>query len=135
LKRFVDGAGRVLARPRHRLRKLLFPDRLFRSLIEACDRVHPRFSGWHASCCMEVVGANKAPRTFRNQPLKGNIMNVHKHMEAIFVVALASVGLGAYALDSMPEAGASASAPVMREAAAPASQALVMCAPRAARRA
>jgi hypothetical protein len=86
---------------------------------------------------MEVVGANKAPRTFRNQPQKGNIMNVHKHMEAIFVVALATVGLGSFALDSMPQASASASAsaPVMREVAAPASQALVMCAPKAARRA
>jgi hypothetical protein len=62
-------------------------------------------------------------------------MNVHKHMEAIFVVALATVGLGSFALDSMPQASASASAPVMREVAAPASQALVMCAPKAARRA
>jgi hypothetical protein len=86
---------------------------------------------------MEIVGENKAPRTFRNQPLKGNIMNVHKHMEAIFVVVLATVGLGTFALDNMPEADASASvsAPMMREVAAPASQALVMCAPRAARRA
>jgi hypothetical protein len=64
-------------------------------------------------------------------------MNLHKHMEAVFVVALATVGLGSFALDSLPEAGASAStaAPVMREVAAPAGQALVMCAPRAARRA
>jgi hypothetical protein len=62
-------------------------------------------------------------------------MNIHKHMETIFVVALATVGLGSFALDSMPEAGASAAAPVMREVAAPANQALVMCAPKAARRA
>jgi hypothetical protein len=68
-------------------------------------------------------------------------MNLHKHMEAVFVVALATVGLGSFALDSLPEAGASASAsastaaPVMREVAAPAGQALVMCAPKAARRA
>lgn len=62
-------------------------------------------------------------------------MNLHKHMEAVFVVALATVGLGSFALDSMPHAGASASAPVMREVAAPDGQALVMCAPKAARRA
>jgi len=61
-------------------------------------------------------------------------MNIHKHMEAIFVVVLATVGLGSYALDNMPEAGANASAPVMR-AAAPADRVAVMCAPRAARRA
>jgi hypothetical protein len=65
-------------------------------------------------------------------------MNIHKHMETIFVIALATVGLGSFALDSVPEANASASAsaPVMREvAAAPAGQALVMCAPKPARRA
>ena len=61
-------------------------------------------------------------------------MNIHKHMETIFVVALATVGLGSFALDSMPQADAS-SAPVMREVAAPANQAVVMCAPKAARRA
>lgn len=61
-------------------------------------------------------------------------MNIHKHMEAIFVVVLATVGLGSFALDSMPEAGANASAPVMR-AAAPADRVAVLCAPRAPRRA
>jgi hypothetical protein len=91
---------------------------------------------------MEVVGANQAPRTFRNQPLKGNIMNIHKHMEAIFVVALAVVGFGTMAIDSMPEAdaSASASAPVMRDVAVQgtkqgAAPVAVVCAPKAARRA
>jgi hypothetical protein len=63
-------------------------------------------------------------------------MNMHKHMEAIFVVALATVGLGSFALDSVPEAGASASAaaPEMRAVAAAGGQAVVMCAPKAAPR-
>jgi len=59
-------------------------------------------------------------------------MNVHKHMEVIFVVALATVSLGSFALDDMP--AVNASTPVMREVAAapaPAGQALVMCAPKA----
>jgi hypothetical protein len=82
------------------------------------------------------VGENESPRTFRNQPLKGNIMNVHKHMEAIFVVALAVVGLGSFAIDGVPETSASAWAPVIREVAAPApsGQALVMCSPKTAPR-
>jgi hypothetical protein len=60
-------------------------------------------------------------------------MNLHKHMEAIFVVALATVGLGSFAID-MP--AASARAPVMRAVAvaAPSGQAVVMCAPKAAPR-
>jgi hypothetical protein len=73
-------------------------------------------------------------------------MNIHKHMEAIFVVALAVVGFGTMAIDSMPEAGASARAPVMRDAASPtampargtaqsAAPVAVVCAPKAARRA
>lgn len=45
-------------------------------------------------------------------------MNVHKHMEAIFIVALATVGLGTMVIDGMPEATASASAPVIRDVAA-----------------
>jgi hypothetical protein len=59
-------------------------------------------------------------------------MNVHKHMEVIFVVALAVVGLGSFAIDGLPEADARA--PVMRDVAAPSGQALVMCAPKAAPR-
>ena len=60
-------------------------------------------------------------------------MNVHKHMEAIFVVALAVVGLGSLAIDGLPEAGASAGTPVIRDA-APSGQAVVMCSPKAAPR-
>lgn len=41
-------------------------------------------------------------------------MNIHKHMEAIFVGALAAVGLGSYLLDSLPEAQARP-APLPRE--------------------
>jgi hypothetical protein len=67
-------------------------------------------------------------------------MNIHKHMEVIFVVALATVGLGSFALDSMQEAEASASAPVMRNVAASGTQqgtaaVAIVCASRAARRA
>jgi hypothetical protein len=63
-------------------------------------------------------------------------MNVHKHMEAIFVVALATVGLGTMVIDGMPEAGASSRTPVMRAVAAQgAAPVAVVCAPRATRRA
>jgi hypothetical protein len=62
-------------------------------------------------------------------------MNVHKHMEVIFVVALATVGLGSFALDSMPEAGASAAAPMMRAVATPADRVVVVCTPKAPSRA
>jgi hypothetical protein len=84
---------------------------------------------------IQEAWAKRIARTFRNQPLKGNIMNLHKHMEAIFVVALATVGLGSFAID-MPEAGANASAPAMRAVAvaAPTGQAVVMCSPKAAPR-
>jgi hypothetical protein len=55
-------------------------------------------------------------------------MNVHKHMEAIFVVTLAAVGLGSYALDSLPdaEAQASATAPVMRAVVVPGAMPVVV---------
>jgi hypothetical protein len=64
-------------------------------------------------------------------------MNIHKHMEAIFVVALAVAGLGSMAFDSMSEARASAHMPVIRDVAvAPAAgTAAVMCASKAPRRA
>lgn len=68
-------------------------------------------------------------------------MNVHKHMEAIFVVALAVVGLGTMVIDGMPEATAGAHAPVIRDvAAAPAkaqgaAPAAMLCASRTAHRA
>jgi stage V sporulation protein SpoVS len=68
-------------------------------------------------------------------------MNVHKHMEAIFVVALAVVGLGTMVIDGMPEATAGAHAPVIRDvAAAPvkaqgAAPVAMLCTSKAARRA
>ncbi|ALK94972.1 hypothetical protein AB595_00520 [Massilia sp. WF1] len=75
------------------------------------------------------------PPAFRNQPLKGNIMNIHKHMEAIFVVAFTVVVLGTSAFDSTAQAGAG-SAPVIRDVAAtPADAAAVACAAQAPRRA
>jgi len=65
-------------------------------------------------------------------------MNVHKHMEAIFVVALATVGFGTMLIDSVPEAGART--PVMRDVAAQgtkqdAAPVAMLCAPKAAHRA
>jgi hypothetical protein len=65
-------------------------------------------------------------------------MNIHKHMEAIFVVALAAVGFGTFTIDSMAEAEAGTRAPMVREAAsspASADALAVMCAARPARRA
>lgn len=56
-------------------------------------------------------------------------MNIHKHMEAIFLATLVIVGGGAFALDDLP--AADAAAPVMRNVATPGSAALVMCAPKA----
>jgi hypothetical protein len=56
-------------------------------------------------------------------------MNIHKHMEAIFLAALVVVGAGAFALDDLP--AADAAAPVMRHVAMPDATAVVMCAPKA----
>ena len=56
-------------------------------------------------------------------------MNIHKHMEAVFLAALAVVGAGSFVLDDVP--AADAAAPVLREAAMPGATALVMCAPKA----
>ena len=33
-------------------------------------------------------------------------MNIHKHMEAIFVVTLAIIGVGEFVFDSLPDAAA-----------------------------
>ena len=65
-------------------------------------------------------------------------MNVHKHMEAIFVVALATVGFGTMLIDSVPPAGAHT--PMVRDVAAQgakqdAAPMAMLCAPKAARRA
>jgi len=68
-------------------------------------------------------------------------MNVHKHMEAIFVVALTVVGLGTMVIDGMPEATANAHTPVIRDVAAAPARAqgtapvAMLCASKAAPRA
>jgi hypothetical protein len=96
----------------------------------------PLFAGWHASCCIGVVSEKKSLRTFQNQPLKGIIMNIHKHMEAIFVVTLAAIGVGAFALDSVPEAEAKAVTAQARDVATPGTMAVVIVrAPKAQRHA
>jgi hypothetical protein len=57
---------------------------------------------------------------------KGNIMNIHKHMEAIFVVTLAVIGVGTLVIDSLPEAVARTAAPVARNLATPGAMAVVI---------
>jgi hypothetical protein len=39
--------------------------------------------------------------------IEGNSMNIHKHMEAIFVTTLAIVGAGSLVIDRLPDAEAS----------------------------
>jgi hypothetical protein len=53
-------------------------------------------------------------------------MNIHKHMEAIFVVTLAALGAGKFALDSVPQAQAKAPVPVARSIATPGTMAVVI---------
>lgn len=54
-------------------------------------------------------------------------MNIHKNMEAIFVVALAAIGLGSFALDYLPEAEGIPPIPaVARSTATPTSMAVVV---------
>jgi hypothetical protein len=55
-------------------------------------------------------------------------MNIHKHMEAIFVVTLVVVSAGTFALDSVREADAGQSATAARDS-APNARALVVRAP------
>jgi hypothetical protein len=62
-------------------------------------------------------------------------MNIHKHMEAIFVVTLVVVSTGSFALDSIREAEAGPSAPVARKGAAADARAVVVRAPTLAQRA
>jgi hypothetical protein len=63
-------------------------------------------------------------------------MNLHKHMEAIFVVTLAAIGVGTFALDSVPEADAKPAAPLARDVATPGTMAVVIVrAPKAPRHA
>ncbi len=59
--------------------------------------------------------------------LKETIMNIHKHMELIFVVVLAVLGLGSLALDYLPEAQAKPPVVVVeRSIATPTSMAIVV---------
>jgi hypothetical protein len=61
-------------------------------------------------------------------------MNIHKHMEVVFVATLAviGVGVGSYIVDSLPEAQAKPSLPAARDIATPDSMAVVIVhAPRA----
>jgi hypothetical protein len=87
---------------------------------------------------MEVVGDTNAPTLSETSYSRGNIMNIHKHMEAIFVVALATAGLGSLALGDTQETVAGAAAPTMREVARSTAQGTapvaMLCASRPARR-
>ena len=61
-------------------------------------------------------------------------MNIHKHMEAIFVTTLAIIGVGALVYDGMSEAEAKPAAPVERNIATAGNMAVVIVhAPKAAR--
>jgi len=53
-------------------------------------------------------------------------MNIHKHMETIFVGTLAAAGLAAVAVDSLPRAEARPAAPVARNIATPGSMAVII---------
>lgn len=56
-------------------------------------------------------------------------MNIHKHMEAIFVVTLAAAGAGKLAYDSLPQATAAGSAPTASRTALQNARAIVVRAP------
>jgi hypothetical protein len=56
-------------------------------------------------------------------------MNMHKHMEAIFVVTLVVVSAGTFALDSVREADAGQSASIARDSATAHARAVVVRAP------
>jgi hypothetical protein len=90
------------------------------------------FESWHASCCIDVVSDGNRSATFDTSHafhLKGNIMNIHKHMEAIFVVTLVVVSAGTFALDSVREADAGQSASAARDSATANARAVVVRAP------
>ena len=55
-------------------------------------------------------------------------MNIHKHMEAIFVVTLVVVSAGTFAFDSMKEGGVGLAASAARDSVA-SSRAVVVRAP------
>ena len=56
-------------------------------------------------------------------------MNIHKHMEAIFVVTLVVVSAGSFALDSLPQADGERMASATRDGAAPDARAVVVRSP------
>jgi hypothetical protein len=61
-------------------------------------------------------------------------MNIHKHMEAIFVATLAVIGVGTLVIDSLPEATARPAVRIARNLATPGTMAVVIVrAPRAPR--
>ncbi len=53
-------------------------------------------------------------------------MNIHKHMELIFVATLATLGLGSFLIDYLPEAQAKPSTPLARNIATPTTMAVVI---------
>jgi hypothetical protein len=59
-------------------------------------------------------------------------VNIHKNMEAIFVIVLAAIGLGSYLLEFLPDAQATQPTAIARNIATPTSMAVVIVsAPRA----
>ena len=56
-------------------------------------------------------------------------MNMHKHMEAIFVVTLVVVSAGTFALDSVREADAGQTASAVRDSKTANARAIVVRAP------
>lgn len=71
------------------------------------------------------MGANQT-LLLQKPDLKGIIVNIHKNMEVIFVIALAAVGVGSYLLDVLPEAQAKPQVAVERSIATPTSMAVVI---------
>lgn len=72
------------------------------------------------------MGANETRPIHPKPDLKEYIVNVHKHMEAIFVTILAALGLGSFALDYLPDAQAKPPVAVERNIATPTSMAVVI---------
>jgi hypothetical protein len=60
-----------------------------------------------------------------NPNARRNIMNITKHMEAVFVAALAFAGSASYLVESLPEAQARVEAPLASSIATPTKLAVV----------
>lgn len=56
-------------------------------------------------------------------------MNIHKHMEAIFVVTLAAAGACKFAYDSLPQASTAGPVPMARQGAGADARTIVVRAP------